>query len=43
MTREIVDRLNELLECERAGVEVALGLGASVAPGFTEIPFRERL
>ena len=35
MSREIVDRLNELLECERAGVEVALGLGASVAPGFT--------
>lgn len=35
MTREIADCLNELLECERAGVEVALGLGASVAPGFT--------
>ena len=35
MSREIVDRLNELLECERAGVEVALGLGASGAPGFT--------
>ncbi len=35
MSREIVDRLNELLECERAGVEAALGLGASGAPGFT--------
>jgi hypothetical protein len=32
---EIVDRLNELLECERAGVEAALSLGASTAPGFT--------
>jgi len=32
---EIVDRMNELLECERAGVEAALGLGASGAPGFT--------
>ncbi len=35
MSREIVDRLNELLESERAGVEVALRLGASAAPGFT--------
>jgi len=35
VSREIVDRLNELLECERAGVEAALGLGASAAPGFT--------
>jgi len=35
MSREIVDRLNELLDSERAGVEVALGLGASAAPGFT--------
>ncbi len=35
MSREIVDRLNELLECERAGVEAALGLGASTAPGLT--------
>jgi hypothetical protein len=35
VSREIVDRLNELLECERAGVEAALGLGASGAPGFT--------
>ncbi len=35
MSREIVDRLNELLECERAGVEAALGLATSAAPGFT--------
>jgi hypothetical protein len=35
MSREIVDRLNELLECERAGVEAALGLAASGAAGFT--------
>ena len=35
MSHEIVDRLNELLECERAGVQAALGLGASGAPGFT--------
>ena len=35
VSREIVDRLNELLECERAGVDAALGLGASAAPGFT--------
>lgn len=35
MSREIVDRLNELLECERAGVEAALGLSTSAAPGFT--------
>jgi hypothetical protein len=32
MSQEIIDRLNELLECERAGVEVALGLAASDAP-----------
>lgn len=36
MSREIVDRLNELLECERAGVEVAMRLAASEARGFTE-------
>ncbi len=35
MSREIIDRLNELLECERAGVEAALGLATSEAPGFT--------
>jgi hypothetical protein len=35
MSREIIDRLNELLESERAGVEATLGLGASAAPGFT--------
>jgi hypothetical protein len=35
MSQEIIDRLNELLECERAGVEATLGLGASEAPGFT--------
>jgi hypothetical protein len=35
MSREIIDRLNELLESERAGVEATLGLGASEAPGFT--------
>jgi len=36
MTQEIVDRLNELLECERAGVEAAMGLAGSEAPGFTQ-------
>lgn len=36
MSREIVNRLNELLECERAGVEVAMHLAASEARGFTE-------
>lgn len=36
MSREIIDRLNELLECERAGVEVAMRLAASEARGFTE-------
>jgi len=35
VSRGIVDRLNELLECERAGVETALSLGASTAPGLT--------
>jgi hypothetical protein len=35
MSQEIIDRLNELLECERAGVETAMGLGTSAAPGFT--------
>lgn len=35
MSREIIDCLNELLECERDGVEAALGLAASAAPGFT--------
>ena len=35
MSKEIIDRLNELLECERAGVEAALGLATSTAPGFT--------
>ncbi len=36
MSREIVERLNELLECERAGVEAAMGLASSEAPGFTQ-------
>lgn len=36
MTREIIDRLNELLECERAGVDVAMRLAPSEAKGFTE-------
>lgn len=36
MSREIVERLNELLECERAGVEVAMRLASSDARGFTE-------
>lgn len=36
MSREIIDRLNELLECERAGVEVAMRLATSEARGFTE-------
>jgi hypothetical protein len=36
MLREIIDRLNELLECERAGVEAALQLATSEARGFTE-------
>lgn len=35
MSGEIIDRLNELLQCERAGVEAALSLSASDAPGFT--------
>jgi hypothetical protein len=35
MSQEIIDRLNELLECERAGVEVALSLAASDAPTLT--------
>jgi hypothetical protein len=35
MSQEIIDRLNELLECERAGVEAALGLAPSDAPGFS--------
>jgi len=35
MTQEIIDRLNELLECERAGVETAMGLATSDAPGFS--------
>jgi hypothetical protein len=35
MSQEIIDRLNELLECERAGVEAAMGLATSEAPGFT--------
>lgn len=36
MTREIIHGLNELLECERAGVEVAMRLATSQARGFTE-------
>ncbi|MFQ5848593.1 MAG: DUF6306 domain-containing protein [Candidatus Methylomirabilales bacterium] len=36
MVREIIDGLNELLECERAGVEVAMRLATSEARGFTE-------
>jgi hypothetical protein len=35
MSQEIIDGLNQLLECERAGVEAALGLSTSQAPGFT--------
>ncbi|HEY7725216.1 MAG TPA: DUF6306 domain-containing protein [Anaeromyxobacteraceae bacterium] len=35
MSQEIIDRLNELLESERAGVEAALGLAPSDAPGFS--------
>ncbi len=35
MLQETIDRLNELLECERAGVEAAMGLATSEAPGFT--------
>jgi hypothetical protein len=35
MSQEIIDRLNELLECERAGVEAAMGLATSDAPGFS--------
>lgn len=35
MSQEIIDGLNQLLECERAGVETALGLSTSQAPGFT--------
>jgi hypothetical protein len=35
MSQEMIDRLNELLECERAGVEAAQGLAASDAPGFS--------
>jgi nitronate monooxygenase len=41
MSREIIDRLNELLECERAGVEVARRLAASEARGFTEGELRK--
>lgn len=36
MTQEIIDRLNELLECERAGVDAAMRLAASEARGFTD-------
>jgi len=35
MSQEIIDHLNELLECERAGVEAAMGLATSDAPGFS--------
>ena len=35
MSQEIIDRLNELLEYERAGVEAAMGLATSNAPGFS--------
>ena len=35
MSQEIIDRLNELLESERAGVEAAIGLATSDAPGFS--------
>ena len=35
MSQEIIDRLNELLESERAGVEAALGLANSDAIGFS--------
>lgn len=36
MSQEIIERLDELLGCERAGVEAAMRLAASAAPGFTE-------
>jgi hypothetical protein len=35
MSQEIIDRLNELLESERAGVEAAMALATSDAPGFS--------
>jgi hypothetical protein len=35
MSQEMIDRLNELLESERAGVEAALRLASSDAPGFS--------
>ena len=35
VSQEIIHRLNELLESERAGVEAAMGLATSEAPGFT--------
>jgi hypothetical protein len=38
---EIVERLNDLLEWERGGVEVAMGLAASETCGLTRGPFRE--
>lgn len=36
MSREIIDRLNELLEAERAGVELATKLGAVASKGYVE-------
>jgi hypothetical protein len=41
MSQEIIDRLNELLESERAGVDVALGLAASDSPTFTHGEMRK--
>src|SRR5574342_747415 len=35
MSQETIDRLNELLEFERAGVEAAMGLATSDAPSFS--------
>jgi len=35
MSQEIINRLNELLVCERAGVDAAMSLATSEAPGFT--------
>ena len=35
MSQVIINRLNELLVCERAGVDAAMSLATSEAPGFT--------
>lgn len=36
MAPGVIERLNELLECERAGVEAAMRLATSEAPAFTQ-------